>query len=196
MKTVKSFIRHTFLDVRSSSRTKVLHEAVLNELIAQHPKLNKIEWVHEYRLNEDGYGGTFDMDIAGFNSKGELVYALLIKAPNSNINKNIKNLANTTVGECARLADAPNINLRRIWFVTIMPNKAPRFNKNGVVVGIDNVVNAKAKTNITKTVKRFGDNVELVEATFDIHNIDAKRTVDDFADITIKNYKKLNFVGA
>ena len=195
MKTVRSFIRHTFRDVRSSHRTKVLHEAVLNELIAQHPKLNKIEWVHEYRLKEDGYGGTFDIDIAGFD-KGELVYALLIKAPNSNISKNIKNLANTTVGECGRLADAPNINLRRIWFVTIIPNNAPRFNNKKEVVGIDDVVKAKSKTNISKTIKRFGDNVESVEATFDIVGIADKKMVDDFYDIRIKNYKKPIFVGA
>ena len=65
--------------------------------------------------SRDGFGGTFDVDIAGF-SKGERLQSLPSRY-RSNVNKNIKNYANTTIGEAARVMFAPNIEMEKVLFM-------------------------------------------------------------------------------
>ena len=108
------FLQTSFQNVRSSKRTDDLHEVLLSEILSKNSQWKDLNWKFEYKLPLDDFGGTFDIDIAGFNDNNELKVCILAKAMNSNVNKNIKNYANTTIGEAARLAYAPNINLEKI----------------------------------------------------------------------------------
>ena len=105
------FLQTSVQNVRSSKRTDDLHDVLLNEILAKNPQWKQLDWQFEYKLPLDAFGGTFDIDIAGFDPNGKLKVCILAKAMNSNVNKNIKNYANTTIGESARLAFAPDLSL-------------------------------------------------------------------------------------
>ena len=60
------------------SRTDELHKVLLDEVLNSNPEWAEYDWEFEYQLPVDGFGGTFDVDIAGF-SKGELKVAILAK---------------------------------------------------------------------------------------------------------------------
>ena len=120
--TLANFLTTSFQNVRSSKRTDALHDVLLEEVIAKNPELAQYEWEFEYKLPEDAFGGTFDIDIAGFDELGVLRVAILAKAINSNVNKNIKNYANTTIGEAARLYYSPLAkHIDKIIFVSVLP---------------------------------------------------------------------------
>ena len=122
---LENFLTTSFQNVRSSKRTDELHTVLLNEVLNANPDLAELNWQFEYKLPEDAFGGTFDIDIAGFDDNGELVCAILAKAMNSNVNKNIKNYANTTIGEAARLYYSPLArNCKKILFVSVLPRIA------------------------------------------------------------------------
>ena len=113
---------------------------------------------------------------------------ILAKAMNSNVNKNIKNYANTTIGETARLAFAPDLNLEKILFVSILPRVAPRFKKDGSVGGFDDVISAKNRTKIDGVLnKQYGELVGIMDIFFDINNVRNKKTKDEFHDIIVEN---------
>ena len=182
------FLQTSFQNVRSSKRTDDLHEVLLSEILSRNPQWNNLDWKFEYKLPLDAFGGTFDIDIAGFNDNNELKVCILAKAMNSNVNKNIKNYANTTIGEAARLAYAPNINLEKILFVSVLPRVAPRFKKDGTVGGFDDVISAKNRTKIDGVLRQqYGDLVELKDIFFDINDLRNKKTKDEFNDIIIEN---------
>ena len=182
------FLQTSFQNVRSSKRTDDLHDVLLSEILEKNPQWRDLDWRFEYKLQRDAFGGTFDIDIAGFNDNNELKVCILAKAMNSNVNKNIKNYANTTIGEAARLAYAPNINLEKILFVSVLPRVAPRFKKSGLVEGFDDVISAKNRTKIDGVLRQqYNELVELKDIFFDINDLRNKKTKDEFNDIIIEN---------
>ena len=186
------FLQTSFQNVRSSKRTDDLHDVLLNEILVKNPQWQGMDWRFEYKLPLDAFGGTFDIDIAGFDLDGKLKVCILAKAMNSNVNKNIKNYANTTIGEAARLAYAPNVELEKILFVSVLPRIAPRFKKDGTVSGFDDVISAKNRTKIDGVLKKqYGELVGLLDVFFDINNVKNKNTKDDFNTIMIENLSDL-----
>ena len=186
------FLQTSFQNVRSSKRTDDLHDVLLSEILAKNPQWRGMNWRFEYKLPLDAFGGTFDIDIAGFDLDGNLKVCILAKAMNSNVNKNIKNYANTTIGEAARLAYAPNVELEKILFVSVLPRVAPRFKKDGTVGGFDDVISAKNRTKIDGVLKKqYGELVGLLDVFFDINNVKNKNTKDDFNTIMIENLSDL-----
>ena len=186
------FLQTSFQNVRSSKRTDDLHDVLLNEILVKNPQWQGMDWKFEYKLPLDAFGGTFDIDIAGFDIEGKLKVCILAKAMNSNVNKNIKNYANTTIGEAARLAYAPNVELEKILFVSVLPRVAPRFKKDGTVGGFDDVISAKNRTKIDGVLKKqYGELVGLLDVFFDINNVKNKNTKDDFNTIMIENLTDL-----
>ena len=191
---MKTFLQTSFQNVRSSKRTDTFHNYLLNEVLNANPVWAEYDWHYEYRLPIDGFGGTFDIDIAGFHND-KLKVAILGKAINSNINKNIKNYANTTIGEAARIMYAPGVEMEKVLFVSVLPRVAPRFNKSGEVHGYDDVVGAKERTKINHVLKaQYGDKVETIDLFFDIQGVKEKVTTNHFCDIIVENLDELVIV--
>ena len=186
--SMETFLETSFQNVRSSKRTDEFHKVLLDEVLNANPEWAEYTWQYEYQLPVDGFGGTFDIDIAGFRD-GQLKVAILGKALNSNINKNIKNYANTSVGEAARLMFAPDVNLEKVLFVSVLPRVAPRFNKGGEVVGFDDVVGAKNRTKINHVLQaQYNGIVEAIDLYFDIEGV---KTLQEFSTISVTNLDTL-----
>ena len=182
---MEAFLQTSFQNVRSSKRTDEFHNALLDEVLNANHSWADYTWEIEYQLPVDGFGGTFDIDIAGFDSDGNLKVAILGKAINSNVNKNIKNYANTTIGEAARIMYAPNIDVEKVLFVSVLPRVAPRFNKKHEVVGFDDVVSAKNRTRINDILAaQYGGKVEAIDLFFDIEGV---ATLSNFDFIEVSN---------
>ena len=185
--TMIEFLTTSFQNVRSSKRTDELHKVLLDEVLNSNPEWAEYDWEFEYQLPVDGFGGTFDVDIAGF-SKGELKVAILAKAINSNVNKNIKNYANTTIGEAARIMFAPNIEMEKVLFVSVLPRVAPRFNKAGDVKGFDDVIGAKNRTKVNHVLNaQYQGKVESLDIFFDISDVRSFTHSDQFQEIAVEN---------
>ena len=75
---ISEFLTTSFQNVRSSKRTDQLHKVLLDEVLNANPEWAEYTWEFEYQLPVDGFGGTFDVDIAGF-SEGQLKVAILAK---------------------------------------------------------------------------------------------------------------------
>jgi len=206
MRTIKELMK-TFLEtslqklatdpdyMRSSKRTDDLHEVLLSEILSKNPQWRDLDWRFEYKIPLDAFGGTFKIDIAGFDVDSNLVVCILDKAMNSNVNKNIKNYANTTIGEAARLAFIPNNKLEKILFVSILPRVAPRFKRDGRIEGFDDVVGAKNRTRIDEVLKQqYGNLVQVIDLFFDISDVRNKTTKDEFNDIIVENLDELNVI--
>ena len=191
---METFLQTSFGNVRSNKRTNILHRVLLDDILNVNPTWAEYDWKFEYKLPIDGFGGTFDLDIAGFVN-GELKVAILAKAMNSNIAKNIKNYANTTIGEAARLMYAPDVDLEKVLFISILPRLAPRFKKSGEVEGFDNVLSSKSRTNVAPVLtKQYGNKVQAIDLMFDIGDVTQKKTKYDFAAIIVENLDKLVIV--
>ena len=189
--TLIEFLTTSFQNVRSSKRTDELHKVLLDEILNANPEWAEYDWEFEYQLPVDGFGGTFDVDIAGF-SKGELKIAILAKAINSNVNKNIKNYANTTIGEAARIMFAPNIEMEKVLFVSVLPRVAPRFNKAGEVQGFDDVVGAKNRTKVNEVLNaQYQGTVESLDIFFDISGVRSFTHSDQFQEIAVENLDEM-----
>lgn len=188
---METFLETSFQNVRSSKRTDEFHKVLLDEVLNANLAWAEYDWQYEYQLPVDGFGGTFDIDIAGFRD-GQLKVAILGKALNSNINKNIKNYANTSVGEAARLMYAPDILLEKVLFVSVLPRIAPRFNKAGEVKGYDDVVSAKERTKINTVLQaQYNGKVEAIDLFFDIEGV---KTLQEFHTVSITNLDTLTLV--
>lgn len=189
--TMESFLETSFQNVRSSKRTDEFHTALLDEVLNANPEWAEYDWQFEYQLPVDGFGGTFDIDIAGFRD-GELKVAILGKAINSNVNKNIKNYANTSIGEAARIMYAPDVIMEKVLFVTVLPRVAPRFNTKKEVVGFDDVISAKNRTKINTILHfQYGGKVEAIDLFFDIEGV---KNLTNFDLIEVKNLDTLTLV--
>ena len=189
MPFLTEFLTTSFQNVRSSKRTDELHKTLLNEILNQNTDLAEYDWKFEYRLKEDAFSGTFDIDIVGFDADGDMRVAILAKAINSNVNKNIKNYANTTIGEAARLYYAPGSNsIEKILFVSVLPRLAPRFNTAGDVVGFDDVISAKNRTKLDDVLQRqYHGAVETMDLYFDIENVTEQKNKTDYEEINVSN---------
>ena len=180
--------------MRSSKRTDDLHDVLLSEILEKKPQWRDLNWKFECKLC-DAFGGTFKIDIAGFDTDDNLVVCILDKAMNSNVNKNIKNYANTTIGESARLAFIPNNKLEKILFVSVLPRVAPRFKKDGRIEGFDDVISAKNRTKIDGVLKQqYSNLVQVIDLFFDIADVRNKKTKDEFADIIVENLDEFNVI--
>lgn len=186
---LENFLTTSFQNVRSSKRTDELHKVLLDEILNANPDLAEYTWKFEYQLQEDAFGGTFDIDIAGFDADGDIRVAILAKAINSNVNKNIKNYANTTIGEAARLYYAPGCNsIEKILFVSVLPRVAPRFNTAGDVAGFDDVLSAKSRTKLDDVLQRqYHGIVDTIDLYFDIDNVREQNTKADYQQISVSN---------
>lgn len=178
--TIIDFLKTAFQNVRSSKRTDVLHEAVLDQFTKNYPDYSKYEWKFEDRIKRDGYGGTFDIDIIGY-VKGKPKIAILCKCINSNYGKNSKNYANTTLGEAYRAVYAEGIKFDKIIFVNIYPTICPSFTNDGKVKSYDNIEKYKSRTNVGRALLNlYGQKVEEVNVSYEIENLDKKKTKKDF----------------
>lgn len=186
---LEDFLTTSFQNVRSKKRTDRLHKVLLDEILNANPDLAEYTWKFEYKLKKDAFGGTFDIDIAGFDDDGDIRVAILAKAINSNVNKNIKNYANTTIGEAARLYYAPNCNsIEKILFVSVLPRIAPRFNFLGRVKGFDDVLSAKNRTKIDDVLQRqYHGAVDTIDLFFDIDNVKEQKSKRDYQQISVSN---------
>jgi hypothetical protein len=189
--TIAEFLKTTFQNVRSSKRTDVLHQSVLSEIIKNYPKYEKYSWKFEERISKDGYGGTFDIDIVG-TIKGEPKIAILCKCINSSFGKNSKNYANTILGEAYRAVYAKSINLDKVLFINIYPSVCPTFTKDGKIKGYDNIAKYKTRTNTEEALfNLYGKKVEEINVSYDIENLDKKKSKKDFDIINPINIREL-----
>ncbi len=185
---LSEFLTTSFQNVRSSHRTDTLHTVLIEEVKKRYPEFASLRWVQEFKLKQDGFGGTFDVDIIGFDKDDNIAVAVLAKAINSNVNKNVKNYANTTIGEASRLMFAPNVSPAKVLFVSVLPRLAPRFNKEGKVTGLDNVVSAKQRTNVDKVLQaQYNGVVEVLDFYYDIDNITTLTHKEQFDVIGVSN---------
>ena len=188
---LNEFLTTSFQNVRSSKRTDKLHKVLLDEVLNNNPDWAEYTWQFEYQLTVDGFGGTFDIDIAGFKN-GELKVVILAKAINSNVNKNIKNYANTTIGESARIYYAPGVELEKVLFVSVLPRVAPRFNKQGNITGFDDVIGAKNRTKVNNVLQQqYGGTIESIDLYYDIADVTMKNDKSDFDQIVVENLEEL-----
>ena len=188
---ISEFLTTSFQNVRSSKRTDELHKVLLDEVLNNNSDWAEYDWQFEYQLPEDGFGGTFDIDIAGFKN-GKLKVAILAKALNSNVNKNIKNYANTTIGEAARIYYAPGVEPEKVLFVSVLPRVAPRFNNQGNITGFDDVVSAKNRTKVNGILNlQYGGVVESKDLYYEIENLKRMTNKEEFDVIQIKNLDEL-----
>ena len=190
---MEDFLVTTYQNVRSSKRTDVLHQVVLELMKNADPMLIQLNYICEYTLEKDGFGGTFKIDIVGVDHKGYVKIAILDKAYNSCVNKNIKNAANTTMGEAARLMFSPiGAHIEKIVFVSIMPRKAPVFDNQGLVTHIDDVIQAKHRTQIDKVLQQqYNGKVVTIDLFYDIDDIQQKKSKTEFQDITVSNITQM-----
>ena len=155
----------------------------------------KYDWKFEYTLKKDGFNGTFKLDIVGLDSNGEIKVVILDKAYQSSVNKNIKNFANTTIGESARVFYSPLCqNIEKILFVSVMPRVAPMFTKNGDIKGFDDVVRSKGRTKIDHILTdQYDGIVESIDLYYDIADLKSKKNKSDFNSVDISNLDQLVF---
>ena len=167
--TLIDFISTSFQNVRSKERTDRLHKAVLFYLYDQRDDLMKYDVEFEYTM-PDSYGGTFTVDIALLEN-GVIKKVVLCKALNSNISKNLKNLANTTVGESVRVCHADN-EIDEVIFVTVLPEIAPTFKNDGSIRRLEDVVTAKKRTNISKVIETVSNGkATLIDIWYQIPHV-------------------------
>lgn len=168
--------------MRSSKRTDKLHKAVVEYLYYQRHDLVNYDVEYEYKI-PDSWGGTFKVDIA-FLHLGLVKKIVLCKALCSNINKNIKNYANTTIGEATRIYGIDN-DIDEVIFVTVLPEIAPQFDTDGVVNRLDDVVAAKKYANISNVIEaQYNGGVKLIDIWYKIPNIESRTNRKDYANFT------------
>ena len=188
---LESFINKSFQNVRSSKRTDELHEAIVAEFLAKRPGLSSLTVEYEYSLGCDGYGGTFKVDIAFVDHNGDIKVAILCKALNSNVNKNIKNYANCSVGEAARCMYAENPP-DEVFFITVLPRQAPRFKTSGEVIGLDDVQSALSRTCIQPVLSaQYNGAVKNIYLFYDIVGVTDMTAQSEFMNIQFENLDEI-----
>lgn len=195
MSAIKKFLEKTFTNVRSSHRTDKLHTAILNDLTDKYPTFEKYDWRFEYCFENDGWEGTFDVDIVGFE-KDEPKVVILCKCLNSNVGKNVKNYGCNIVGDASRIMYADGVKLKKVLFINIIPRFAPVFDNADCVKRLDDTVKYKSRTRIQKVLqKQYKGKVEEVNVYYDIEDIESKKNKCDFdiikpinvSDLELKN---------
>ena len=155
---LSEFLTTSFQNVRSPERTKILHKVLLNEILNSKHEWAEYHWDYE-KIIEDGFGGTFQVDIIAYDSNGDIKIIILDKAYQSSVTKNMKNFSNTTIGESARAYFSPVCkNIEKILFVSVMPRVAPIFT-NKDIVEIINLFSKESKKEIYKNVLSIRHNM-------------------------------------
>ena len=185
---LEEFLITSFQDTRGKARVKKLHAVLLDELLNANPRFAVYNWMFEQK-HKDAFGGTFDLDLVGYDNEGNIKVVILDKAYQSSVNKNMKNYANTTVGESARVYYSPECTeIESILFVSVMPRVAPMFTKAGNVKGFDDVVKSKNRTKIDDVIhKQYGTTVKLIDLYYDIEDVKQKKNKTDYANIIPNN---------
>tara|TARA_R100001443_G_scaffold94100_1_gene100722 strand:+ start:727 stop:1311 length:585 start_codon:yes stop_codon:yes gene_type:complete len=186
------FLTTSFQNVQSPKRTEVLHKVLLDEILNSKHEWAEYDWDYEVVI-EDGFGGTFKVDIIAYDSNGDIKIIILDKAYQSSVTKNMKNFSNTTIGESARVYFSPLCkNIEKILFVSVMPRVAPIFTNKDVVKGFDNVVAAKGRSNIDPILQQqYGGVVEIIDLFYDIEDVRMKSNRSDFDVIEVTNLDEL-----
>lgn len=191
MSLLSTFLKTTYVNIRSAERTDALHSAILEELKLKYPKYNEYNFEFEVRV-PDSYGGKFKVDILGTNKITGKKVVILCKCNNSNIGKNIYNSANTTIGESARLMYSGD-EYEKILFISVFPSVAPLFKKCGTIRSFDNIeTNYKNRINTSKILSEiWGGSVEEINIFYDIKNIRNKKSKKDFSNIEVSDISKI-----
>lgn len=186
---LEEFLITSFQDVKGKERVKRLHAVLLDELLNTNPRFAEYNWMFEQRLKNDAFGGTFDLDMVGYDDEGNIKVVILDKAYQSSVNKNIKNYANTTIGESARLYYSPECTeIENILFINVMPRIAPMFTKAGKVKGFDDVMRAKNRTKIDDVLQtQYQGVVKSIDLYYDIDDVKNKSAQSEFMEITPNN---------
>ena len=80
---------------------------------------------------------------------------------------------------------APNVEMEKVLFVTVLPRIAPRFNNKKQVVGFDDVISAKNRTRVNGILHlQYGGVVESKDLYFDIKDV---KNLTNFDLIEVKN---------
>jgi len=83
---------------------------------------------------------------------------------------------------------APNIEMEKVLFVSVLPRVAPRFNKAGEVQGFDDVVGAKNRTKVNEVLNaQYQGTVESMDIFFDIAAVRSFTHSDQFQEIAVEN---------
>jgi hypothetical protein len=161
---------------------------LLDELLNTNPRLAKYNWLFEQK-HKDAFNGTFDLDMVGYDDEGNIKVVILDKAYQSSVNKNMKNYANTTIGESARLYYSPECTqIESILFVSVMPRVAPMFTKAGKVKGFDDVVKSKNRTKIDDVLQtQYQGVVKSIDLYYDIEDVKQKLNKTDYDNIVPNN---------
>lgn len=184
--TIEEFISSSYRNVRSSKRTDNLHRSLVTLLIQQKPELQDYTIKYEY-IHPCGYGGTFAVDIAFIDADGKCKLAVLAKALNSSVAKNIKNYTNCTVGEAARLMYSSQPP-EQVLFITLAPRVTPLFNKHGDVIGFEDVVRQFTNTNPQPILSsQYTERVKLQYIFYDIIGVKDKTSKDEFLHVEFEN---------
>lgn len=190
---MKKFLETAFVDVRSSARTDVLHESIVESLCEVNPKFAEYDWEYEVSI-PDGYSlpeenprqKKFKIDIVG-KKDGKIKICVLAKAMQSCIGKNMQNYTNTTIGESCRILYSPIASdIEKVLFVSFYPREAPVFTRDGSVKSIENAYLNKPKIDHILS-GQFGGKVLAVDCPYDIVDLNQKRNVEDFQKIDIEN---------
>jgi len=87
---------------------------------------------------------------------------------------------------------APDLNLEKVLFISVLPRIAPRFNKARKVLGYDDVLSAKERTKIDHVLRaQYNGVVEAIDLFFDINDV---KSLEDFDSIGISNLDPLVLV--
>ena len=187
---LENFLKSSFFNNRSPSRTKIMHSVILEQLQNAYPRFQRYDWKFEWRLKHDGLGGTFDVDIVGFKNNEAKVF-VLCKSINSSFAKNAKNYANNMLGEMHRIMHSKIVVPELVLFINIFPRILPVFDGKGNVKSFDDVIRSKKKTDVQSIMSDlYEKKVFEINVGYDIDNIKSLKKRSQFMQIIPKNIDK------
>lgn len=196
MSLLETFLKTTYVNVRSKARTDALHSAILETLRLNYPEYNEYDFEFE-ELVPDEYNGKMRVDILGTNKITGKKIVILCKCNNSNIGKNIYNIASNIIGEAARLIGKySEVKYEKILFISVFPRIAPLFKNDGTIRSFDNV-KTKYKNRINTSeilLKQYNGIAEEVNIFYDIENIYDKKSKKDFSNIVVSNISRMKLI--
>ena len=189
---LSEYLPLSFSNNRSSKRTDMLNEALIEEFVTLYPQYSNLTWRQEVAI-PDAYGATFKVDTVGY--KGDTpVVVLLNKNINSNFAQNAKNYANTTIAESLRLLLGPmGDTLEKVYFLNVYPRFAPYFKSSGEVSKVENINKVLQRTDIMGVIDKLNNTlcnnkVEVVSFQFDIEEVNTYTHKSQYQNgVTITN---------
>jgi len=116
--------------VRSSKRTKLIHDHLRTRIIEVNPGVDvKVEYSVKTAF------GRFDVDIAVFDKhSNSIVACILFKSLNSSIGKNEKNYEHNKIGEAVKLSRGES-DTAKVIFLDVMPIRCPIYGNGDDING-------------------------------------------------------------